>query len=91
MSFGYSEEVKPEKLIKGMTKKEYHRHYMKLWARKTKDFNIKPSAASKFKVYYSEYITMKQQDGEPIPTFTEFFQQFFEIGYMSWRSKMKGK
>ena len=74
-----------------MTVREYHRKYMKEWAKKARDFNIKPTTNAKFKHYYDEYKTIKQQEGEPAVRFQEFILQYCEIGYLNWRDKVKGK
>ena len=85
-------DTKPKpKLIKGMTRKEYHRNYMRSWGQKSRDFIINPATNAKFQSYYNEYITHKQQEQEPTVEFHEFIIQFFEIGYLGWRSKIKGK
>ena len=79
------------KMIKGMTKAEYHRLYMREWARRTKDFNIQPTKTRKFKLYYEEYKTIKQQESEHVCSFTEFLLHYAEVGYLNWRTKVKGK
>ena len=85
------ETEKKRKLIKGLPSTDYYREYRRDWARKKKDFDIKPSQTAKMKAYYEEYKTMKQQEVERIVEFKEFMLQFFEIGYLAWRTKVKGK
>jgi hypothetical protein len=83
------EEPKKEPTIKGVSKTEYHRNYMRNWAKKARILDVRPKDVTRLHLYYDEYIGKCQRNFTPTVPFNEFLVQFCEVGFTTWRDANK--